>query len=427
MFDKFAGPKTLPGQNYIPAGTGPTPGIFGRWSFFSLASAILNNNWVVLCTLLAIGINPDTTTLPELSGAETFFAATLLASTSYNPVMLATVLAFGASAHMRIPSPDYRTALHLACGRHFSPESAWDSDNERPDFTRHWRMSRINVPQNDLHSFQKFSIWLLEECGADLEARDGDGRTPLAYSLQLGVDLVAASFLLGGDTRVDIDNVDFSGRTVLHRAVAQETDATRVDFCLHHGATVDAQTILGETPLVLAVKNGHTAMCKRLLNAGANIRARDVNGQNCLHLALWHSKLDILHLFETVLLSHSRHALEETILDQDCRGWSTLHTCIMKSATDSVFVPIFERWVTSFENFDLDVQDALGWTLLHTACSNNLDCARILLEQGASVDIKDTILGWTPLHHACNEGGEDMWNLLLSYEADFFLRDDLMG
>src|SRR5204862_5200256 len=87
----------------------------------------------------------------------------------------------------------------------------------------------------------------------------------------------------------------------------------------------------------------------------------------------------------------------------------------------------FEKWITSIRDLDLDAQDGLGWTMLHVASSNSFDCARVLLEQGASVDIKDSILGWTPLHHACNEGNQEVWNLMLAYGADFFLRDDLMG
>ena len=43
------------------------------------------------------------------------------------------------------------------------------------------------------------------------------------------------------------------------------------------------------------------------------------------------------------------------------------------------------------------------------------------------MDVKNTVLGWAPLHHACNEGNSEIWNLLLVYNADLFLRGDLMG
>ena len=420
LFEKFVGPKS---SNSKPnAILGP----FGRWSLFSLASAILNNNWTVLCTLLAIGAHPDTISLPEISGAETFFAATLLASTSYNPIMLAALLAFGASVSMRVPSPDNRTALHLACGKYFNTKSGWEAIEDRPEFTQHWTLNRTNVPQGTLKHLQKFTIWILLNCDASVESPDNNGLTPLAYSLQNSADLTAAMYLLEQRSPADIDAPDFSGNTPLHRAL-ENNDLERLEFVLRHRANVDAQNFMGETPLCKAVKHRDVAMCKRLLRAGANIRATDANGQNCLHLALWHSKMDILQLFEGVLLAHSQGAYEQTLRDRDCRGWSSLHTCILKSGTDPAFVSLFERWITSIRDLDLDAQDGLGWTMLHVASSYSYDCACILLKQGASVDVKDTILGWTPLHYACSEGNQEVWNLLLAYQADFYLRDDLMG
>lgn len=423
LFEKFAGPESHLESNSRP---NAVPGLFGRWSFFSLASAILNNSWTVLCTLLAIDVNPDTISLPEISGAETFFAGTLLASTSYNPIMLATMLAFGASVNMRVPAPDNRTALHLACGKYFTTRSGWETNEDRQDFTQHWTLKRTNVPQSALKHLQKFMIWILLTYDANVEAPDNDGLTPLAYSLQHSADLTAATYLLEQRSPAAIDAPDFSGNTPLHRAL-ENNDLERLEFILRHRANVDAQNFMGETPLCKAIKQGDLAMCKRLLGVGANIRATDANGQNCFHLALWHSKMDILQLFEGVLLAHSQSAFEQTLLDGDCRGWSSLHTCILKCATDPTFVPLFERWISSIKGLDLNAKDGLGWTMLHMASSNNYDCARILLEQGASADVKDTILGWTPLHHACNEGTQEVWNLLLDYGADFFLRDDLMG
>jgi ankyrin repeat protein len=423
LFEKFAGPKINPESNGNP---NAVSGQFGRWSFFSLASAILNNSWTVLCTLLTMGVHPGTVSQPEISKAEVFFSGILLASTSYNPVMLATLLAFGASVHIRIPAPDCRTALHLACGEYFSAKSGWDKDDDKLSFIQHWKFDRTDIPQPILRHLQKFMIWILLDCEHQVETPDYDGLTPLAYTLQHSSDLTAAVYLLEQKNPADIDAPDFSGHTPLHRAI-ENNNLERLEFILKHRADVNAQNFMGQTSLCKAVKQGDITLCKRLLLAGANIQARDANGQNCFHLALWHSQMEILQLFEMVLLAYSRNAFERTVLDRDCRGWSSLHTCILKSSTDSELVHLFERWITSIADLDLDSQDALGWTLLHMAISSNHACARVLLEHGASVDVKDTILGWTPLHHACNEGNQESWNLLLAYQADFFLRDDFMG
>lgn len=43
------------------------------------------------------------------------------------------------------------------------------------------------------------------------------------------------------------------------------------------------------------------------------------------------------------------------------------------------------------------------------------------------MDVKDVTLGWTPLRCACSEGNREVRNLLLANEAEFYLRDNLMG
>jgi hypothetical protein len=193
LFEKFVGSKTHPESKDNPD---PLSGRFDRWSFFSLASAILNNSWTVLCTLLNIGVHPGTTSPPAISEAEVFFSGILLASTSYNPVMLAALLAFGASVHVRVPAPDGRTALHLACGEYFSVKSCWDKDGDKPYFAQHWKFDRIGVPQHILRQLQKFMIWILLECNHSVETPDYDGLTPLAYTLQHSSDTIAAEISL---------------------------------------------------------------------------------------------------------------------------------------------------------------------------------------------------------------------------------------
>lgn len=55
FYEKFVGWQQDPNE------TDPNKDRFLRWSFFSLASAVVNNNWGVFCTLLDIGVDPNTT------------------------------------------------------------------------------------------------------------------------------------------------------------------------------------------------------------------------------------------------------------------------------------------------------------------------------------------------------------------------------
>ncbi|MCJ1251357.1 Ankyrin-2 [Trapelia coarctata] len=396
-----------------------------RWSFYALATATLNNNWGVFCALLDLGVDPNTTNPSITVGATTFFATTLLAATIYNPLMLAAALTFGASPHMRVPYPDARTALHLACGRHQDPLLALDADNSA--LFHSWSFQRTQIPAQSLNAMQEYAIWVLIEFGADIEARDYHGNTPIMYALENGRDLCAATFLMSQNPSPDINATNFAGNTALHAAVRDE-NLDRVKFCLHCSADLEARTAGGETALALAVKEGNQNICGFLVAAGADIGALDLNGQNCFCIALWKSQLGILSFFETTLRERSPHALGEIILHPDCRGWNTIHTCIMNSASDEIYIAILERWIESMPELDINDQDnPPGWTLLHFAVASSNTCTVLLLQHGADPNIPDSVMGWTPLHHACNEGNFDALNLLLEHGGDFYARDSLMG
>lgn len=349
----------------------------------------------------------------------------MLSATTYNPLMLTAALAFGARTQTRIPFPDARTALHLACGKYQST-AATIRDDVQDDMFRQWSFSRTEVSPKDFQSMQRMSIWALLQYGADIEAQDYHGYTPLAYAITEGPHLFAAKILLELNPPANINAANFSGNTALHEAV-REGDMTRLEFCLNHGADLEQKTELGETALAVATKAGNIEICNRLLSAGASIKERDENGQNCLHLALQKSQFEILIVFEDTIRRESNNALIRLILDEDSRGWTALHTSVMLSPTNNRFAAIFQRWLDVVGEIDLDNRDLLGWTLLHSAVASSEACARILLELGASPDIKDSILGWTPLHHAFNDGNADVWNLLLEYGADPYVPDDLMG
>lgn len=66
---------------------------------------------------------------------------------------------------------------------------------------------------------------------------------------------------------------------------------------------------------------------------------------------------------------------------------------------------------------ELNMQDDMGYSALH-ACviSNNFDCARLLIQAGANINLCDNI-GNVPLFYVSNNAF-DMLHLLLSHGAD---------
>lgn len=65
-----------------------------------------------------------------------------------------------------------------------------------------------------------------------------------------------------------------------------------------------------------------------------------------------------------------------------------------------------------------------GMAALHEAVlSGNLDCVKLLVENGADIHQRDED-GWTPLHMACSDGFPHIARFLLSLGADPALEND---
>jgi ankyrin repeat protein len=114
------------------------------------------------------------------------------------------------------------------------------------------------------------AIELIEE-GADVNAAQGDGTTPLhwaAYKL----DLELVRLLLERGAKADVQNR--YAASPLAEAV-KAGNAALVEMLLEAGANVDAPNADGETTLMLAARTGSVAVAKLLLAHGADVNARE--------------------------------------------------------------------------------------------------------------------------------------------------------
>ncbi|GMT30636.1 hypothetical protein PFISCL1PPCAC_21933 [Pristionchus fissidentatus] len=220
--------------------------------------------------------------------------------------------------------------------------------------------------------------------GAELQARDRRGDTPLVWATRAG-----------------------------HSEV--------VSYCLREGAEVNTANKTSETPLHIATRFAQLACAETLIDASALMTARDEHGETPVHIAAWHGYDLLLKMLcsfrpplqlqneddETALhCAALRGHLEcvQVLLDagspvdlKDKNGQTPLHVALTRSHVDIALLLIGKD--ASFAT-----QDNQGDTALHIAArAGSLPAVQTLCHCGAEVDVANNA-SFTPLHIAAREG-----------------------
>lgn len=182
-----------------------------------------------------------------------------------------------------------------------------------------------------------------------------------------------------------------------------------IEALLNKGATLNGKDIDGRTLLHLAVIERNVWKIKDLIEKGADVSVQDNDGNTPLHLAARGGYESIVNL----LLDKGADVNKKTY-----NGYTSLHWAVEKDHKD-VVKHLIEKGA------DVNVQDNDGRTPLHLAaiyshrltgiCSHK-KVVTILSEKGANVDEKEAN-GWTPLHLAVDNKNGDEAKLLIAHEA----------
>ncbi|KAL8949422.1 MAG: hypothetical protein Q9222_004474 [Ikaeria aurantiellina] len=256
-----------------------------------------------------------------------------------------------------------------------------------------------------------FSHWtaMTRQDGNINDDEDGDFRahvhypSPLYYAALLGLYECAEELL---DAGADIESVGGQYQRPLLAAIGSGEDEL-VDLLLKRGANPNVQNGAG-TALRIAMGLDQCLIFKRLLQAGADLEARDETGSTPLHWAIWHGHKDCLRL----LLDRG-----VDIEARDNVNSTALHRAIFHGRDDFVRV-LLERGA------NLEAQDNEHSTPLHWAIQDrSRDCLSLLLDHGANVEARDAS-GNTPLHLAIVWSKRDYVLLLLDKGANTEARND---
>ena len=232
--------------------------------------------------------------------------------------------------------------------------------------------------------------------GADPNVASPEGETPLMLSAR--ADSAAAVLALGG-AGAEIDATEgWRGQTALMWAASQDS-ATAARALLDLGAAVQVKSEGGFTPLLFATREGNVETLRVLLDGGGNPDDALPSGMSALVLAVYNAHYDLaVELLDATADPNA-----------DGQGWTALHQLIWTRRPNLGRNPPFP---VPYGRLDA------------------LDTARALVEHGANVNARQVeeprdgnrnVLkraGSTPLLLAAKAADSEMMRVLLELGAD---------
>ena len=238
-------------------------------------------------------------------------------------------------------------------------------------------------------------VQVLIDAGADIEVKDDRGRSPLLWSCSSGSLAVAKLLVRAGAGFGVTDNYGDTCLTIA--AYRGHTETVRYLVGLKE-VEVDHTDDDRCTALHLAADKNHADVVQVLIDAGADIEARDNTGYSPLHFACRSGSLDTVKLLV-------RAGAGVCVTGNDG------HTCLTIAAWNGHTETV--RYVLFLPEVEVDHANHKGCTALHWAADNNhTDVLQVLIDAGADIEARDNT-GYSPLLIACRSGSLDTVKLLV--------------
>jgi ankyrin repeat protein len=233
------------------------------------------------------------------------------------------------------------------------------------------------------------AIKLLLTAGANANAVDAEGQTPLMLAADIGSAEITR-LLLGAGGAASINAKDKQGKTALMylpRYPESKSDVARV--LVTAGANVNEVNEAGQTALMSASVAGSTEVTRVLLESSAAVNVKDKQGMTALMYSAKSASADI----SKVLIEGGA-----SINEKDARGWPALMYASAAFYSNSG-PAVVSLLIAARANVNAVNED--GQTALMLAAPLDVpETIKLLLAAGASVDAIDK-QGQTVLMHAC--------------------------
>lgn len=207
--------------------------------------------------------------------------------------------------------------------------------------------------------------------GADVNAKDKNGRTPAFYCVENGNLKILNNLDEAGKNKVDPNAVDNSGMSLLHCAVLKKQEAI-VSYLLKVRACSPRTQITksGASPLYDAARTGTSEMLKNLVTFGADPNVATKAGLTPLHQAAARGNLDMVRTL--VQAGADVNAFAEN-------GRTPIFYAAARGKASTVSFLLEKK-------AEINLSDKNGFTPLHcAAASGNTNLVKFLVSRKASV------------------------------------------
>ncbi|KAK8398591.1 hypothetical protein O3P69_004023 [Scylla paramamosain] len=273
---------------------------------------------------------------------------------------------------------------------------------------------------------------LFLSCGADCNAQDSSGKSPL--HLAATKDYFSCCQVLLVRPELEVNIMNRTGDTPLHHAAREGRAHVCLTILDHPKVMIDVQNKRGMTPLHLAAQEDHRAVISLLLNKGANWKQQDKYSYMPIHYAALKGFPESCEAILSFCNKNERESqLKAGLRDQKtplmlaAKGGH--HKCCVKLVNSNINAQdregntaLFYAAAGGFENTvaellkcgaDPNIANKKGNSpILEAAGKRRVNCLQRLIEKNASVAIINK-QGKTVLHQAAQKNAQECLLLLL--------------